>query len=251
MYGYENNRNSPVYRYTRTAPNMFPKKKGLTVPWGTWTTCATLKVCFRNGLFLCSFDCFFFHKFKFEGGGIRIWRAYAIGQGRLIPYQDFIVKPQGPTGLVVNENFFPLKAARLHKTTTNSDGGKSNGLFAGSEPGCNMVFKKCSELESHLDIGEHCHIRWNFDTAYDRLKRDWVEKFLSVDKEDIDRAHLESTYCESGWPEWILQLLVFQQPTFEEACWALKDKKTISWQKHRFKESFTTKWKKKKNCQID
>ena len=56
-----------------------------------------------------------------------------------------------------------------------------------------MVFKKCSELESHLDIGEHCHIRWNFDTAYDRLKRDWVEKFLSVDKEDIDRAHLEST----------------------------------------------------------
>ena len=46
----------------------------------------------------------FFHKFKFEGGGIRIWRAYAIGQGRLIPYQDFIVKPQGPTGLVVNEN---------------------------------------------------------------------------------------------------------------------------------------------------
>ena len=156
--------------------------------------CVLETVCFFVRLIVFNF----FHNFKFEGEGMRIWRAYGIGQGRLIPYQDFIVKPQGPTGLVVNENFFPLKAARLHKTTTNSDGGKSNGLFAGSEPGCNMVFKKCSELESHLDIGEHCHIRRNFDTAYDRLKRDWVEKFLSVDKEDIDRAHLKSTYCESG-----------------------------------------------------
>ena len=81
--------------------------------------CVLETICFFVRLIVFNF----FHKFKFEGGGIRIWRAYAIGQGRLIPYQDFIVKPQGPTGLVVNENFFPLKAARLHKTTTNSDGG--------------------------------------------------------------------------------------------------------------------------------
>ena len=90
---------------------------------------------------------------------MRIWRAYGIGQGKLIPYQDLIVKPQGPTGLVVNEIVFPLKAVGLHKSTINSDGEKSDGLFACSVPGCNMVFKKCSELENHLDIGEHCHIR--------------------------------------------------------------------------------------------
>ena len=99
-------------------------------------------MCFRNGQFvfvrLIVFN--LFHNFKFEGEGMRIWRAYVIGQGRLIPYQEFIVKPQGPTGLVVNETFFPLKAARLHKTTTNRESEKSDGLFAGSEPGCNMVF---------------------------------------------------------------------------------------------------------------
>ena len=54
---------------------------------------------------------------------MRIWRAYGIGQGRLIPYQDLIVKPQDPTGLVVNEIFLLLKAARLYKSTINSDGG--------------------------------------------------------------------------------------------------------------------------------
>ena len=38
-----------------------------------------------------------------------------------------------------------------------------------------------------------CHIRRNFDKAYDRLKRDWAEKFLSVDREDSDSAPLESS----------------------------------------------------------
>ena len=135
----------------------------------------------------------FFHNFKFEGEGIRIWRAYGIGQGKLIPYQDLIVKPQGPTGLVVNEIFLLLKVAWFYKSTINSDGEKSNDLFACSEPGYNMVCKKCSELESHLNIGEHCHIRRNFDKAYDRLKRDWAEKFLIIDREDSDSAPLESS----------------------------------------------------------
>ena len=33
----------------------------------------------------------------------------------------------------------------------------------------------------------------NFDKVYDGLKRDWAEKFLSVDKEDIDSAPLASS----------------------------------------------------------
>ena len=43
-----------------------------------------------------------YHNFKFESNGIRVWRAYGVGQGRLIPYQDIIVKPQGPTDLAVD-----------------------------------------------------------------------------------------------------------------------------------------------------
>ena len=53
-----------------------------------------------------------------------------------------------------------------------------------------------------------CHIRRNFDKAYDRLKRDWAEKFLSVDREDSDSAPLDllvknSTNAEIG--DWRLQ----------------------------------------------
>ncbi|CAH3186767.1 unnamed protein product [Porites lobata] len=39
-----------------------------------------------------------------------------------------------------------------------------------------MVFKKFSELENHLDVGEHSQVRRNSDTVYDKLRRDWADK---------------------------------------------------------------------------
>ena len=57
-----------------------------------------------------------YHNFKFELNGIRVWRAYGIGKGKVIPYQDIIVKPQGPTDLVVDVEFFSVKEVRTHKT---------------------------------------------------------------------------------------------------------------------------------------
>ena len=47
-----------------------------------------------------------------------------------------------------------------------------------------MVFKKFSELENHLDVGEHRQVRRASETVYDKLRRDWAEKFLSVDEEN-------------------------------------------------------------------
>ena len=35
------------------------------------------------------------HNFKFELNGIRVWRAYGVGKGKvIIPYQDIIVSPK-------------------------------------------------------------------------------------------------------------------------------------------------------------
>ena len=123
-----------------------------------------------------------YHNFKFESNGIRVWRAYGVGKGRVIPYQDIIVNPQGPTDLVVHVEFFSVKDVRIHKTKS-SDDEQSSGLFFFSEPGCQMVFKKFSELESHLDVGEHRQVRRVSETVYDKLRRDWAEKFLAVDEE--------------------------------------------------------------------
>ena len=51
-----------------------------------------------------------------------------------------------------------------------------------------MVFKKFSELENHLDVGEHSQVRRNSDTVYDKLRRDLVEKFRTVDKDEENRS---------------------------------------------------------------
>ena len=47
-----------------------------------------------------------YHNFIFELNGIRVWRADGVGRGIVIPYQDTIVKPQGPRDLVVDVLFF-------------------------------------------------------------------------------------------------------------------------------------------------
>ena len=123
-----------------------------------------------------------YHNFKFELNGIRVWRAYGVGKGRVIPYQDIIVNPQGPTDLVVHVEFFSVKDVRIHKTKS-SDDEQSSSLFFCSEPGCQMVFEKFSELESHLDVGEHHQVHRASETVYDKVRRDWAKKFLTVDEE--------------------------------------------------------------------
>ena len=40
-----------------------------------------------------------------------------------------------------------------------------------------MVFKKFSELESHLEVGEHRQVPRGSETVYDKLRRDRAEKF--------------------------------------------------------------------------
>ena len=40
------------------------------------------------------------------------------------------------------------------------------------------MFKKFSELESHVDVGEHLQVRGGSATVYDKHRRDWAEKSL-------------------------------------------------------------------------
>ncbi|KAL9973184.1 hypothetical protein ACROYT_G019602 [Oculina patagonica] len=148
-----------------------------------------------------------YHNFQCESNGIRIWRAYNVRQGRLIPYQDIIVKPQGPTDLVIDVDFFPVKETRIHDATS-TDGEETSGLFSCPEPGCQMVFKKVSELENHLDVGEHRQMRGGSETVYDKLRRDWAEKFLNVDNNE-GRSSAPVAHCDERGDEF-----EYQAPSF-------------------------------------
>ena len=100
-------------------------------------------------------------------------------------------------------DFFSVKETRFHKATS-SDDEQSSSLFFCPEPGCQMVFKKLSGLESHLDVGEHRQERGGSETVYDKLRRDWAKKFLTVDNnKETSRTLLahsdEHSDLQVGW----------------------------------------------------
>ena len=62
---------------------------------------------------------------------------------------------------------------------TEGDGEQTSGLFSCSEPGCHMVFKKFSELENHLDVGEHHRVRrGGSEMVYDKVEETMQKNFL-------------------------------------------------------------------------
>ena len=130
-----------------------------------------------------------YHNFRYEKNGIRVWRAYRIGSGKLIKFSNLISKQQVSPSLDVYEGFFPFRNIRVYKTTKDDEDVEHEGLFYCSEPGCQMVFKAFSELQNHLDVGDHSNVEKPGKlTAYDKLWREWATKFQTVDTWTTDAS---------------------------------------------------------------
>lgn len=108
-----------------------------------------------------------------------------MGRGKEVPFDELVSLSQGNTGLVVSEEFFDCRDTRVYKckdTTTESSVSSDSeiDMFECSEPGCIKSFKTFSELESHLDIGDHCvKEERQSETLYDNLRRDWADMFTT------------------------------------------------------------------------
>ena len=60
------------------------------------------------------------HNFTWDDKGLRVWRAYDIGPGKLIPFDDVVVQHEEATGFIVQENgdFFTMRNARHLNVST-------------------------------------------------------------------------------------------------------------------------------------
>ena len=125
------------------------------------------------------------HNIQFEEKGIRVWRSYGVGCGKEILFEELVSLSQENTGLVVSEECFDCRETRVYKckdTTTESSVSSDSeiDMFECSEPRCIKSFRTFSELESHLDIGDHCvKEERQSETLYDKLRRDWVDMFTT------------------------------------------------------------------------
>lgn len=140
-----------------------------------------------------------YHNFKYESNGVRVWKAYGVGPGKLILYDDIIKKRQNSTCLKVNIDFFPFQQARLYspsKPNQDCQNKEEDGLFSCSEPGCQKVFRTFADLENHLDVGDHTRETPTPNhNVYDKLRREWAMHFLTVSKRQVAPAssHGETT----------------------------------------------------------
>lgn len=131
-----------------------------------------------------------YHSFNYEESGIRVWKCYGIGKGKVIPYKDIYVNHQGPTELQTKESeaFYDSPAKRelkqhlqAEKTTKTSEQ-----LFECSVAGCEEAFETFAQVQLHLDVGKHSIKAMN---QYDEIKRDWALKFSSVDTTETQKSY--------------------------------------------------------------
>jgi uncharacterized protein YggL (DUF469 family) len=142
-----------------------------------------------------------FHNFHFESSGILAWKAYGIGSGKLFPYKALYVKHQGPTMLQTEGNdaehwFYSVKERDLNPERKKQPTA-SESLFECSVSGCTQAFALFSELESHLNVGQHMRIQATSESFYDKVRKDWAGKFASVDVASQTKCYGTSTSATS------------------------------------------------------
>ena len=145
-----------------------------------------------------------FHNFCFEFEGVRVSKAYGIGDGNLIPYERWQTTPQGPTLLKVEgQEFYNPSSSRLVKDPVEDTDEVSP--YQCPEGKCYAVFEKLEDLEVHMEIGEHKN-REGLG-LYDKLKLDWVSKFkeLTFEEHETTKHQYSKNVGNSNLPKgWAL-----------------------------------------------
>ena len=121
------------------------------------------------------------HNFTYKDSGIRVWKAYAIGIGRPIPWQSLYIRHQGWTNISLMEGkrFFTNTEIRdLHRPRVcqaSKDDVEINdqpSMFVCPEEGCNCTFDSFSELELHTDVG--IHYTRKSGSLYGKVQKNWA-----------------------------------------------------------------------------
>ena len=152
-----------------------------------------------------------FANFQFSEEGIKMWKAYNIGQGKFVKYDKLMksCSSQGNTDLVVIDPFTSprMSIGCLHKSNKakESDNDTSCCEFSCPREGCIKMFNTNAEMQKHLDVGRHS-FRSQRDFMNDTIKRKWANACSSVrpsyvSSEDNLRENSTADYpaVESGW----------------------------------------------------
>ena len=103
--------------------------------------------------------------------------------------------------------FYHLESRAIKATPSDDEGARDNSLFMCPESCCSSEFSTAEELQDHIHFGEH-DMKVSPESMYDRLKRDWAAKFLSITlesklsftaEEATGSEQLQEEPCGLGW----------------------------------------------------
>ena len=160
-----------------------------------------------------------FHNFSYGETGLRMWKAFNIGTGKLVLWSELDV--QVPSAINLNPasqelqfwDVQPRYVKLLERTNQNvNPDAAETALFECNEAGCSCKFDNYDAFQDHINFDNHDPISSNQESLHDKLRRDWVLKFsaMSVDgqeqkKPTAERSTEIATQVESSDAGWALQ----------------------------------------------
>ena len=160
-----------------------------------------------------------FHNFSYGETGLRMWKAFNIGTGKLVLWSELDVQVLSAINLnpASQELQFwdvqPRYVKLLERTNQNvNPDAAETALFECNEAGCSRDFDDYDAFQDHINFDNHDPISSNQESLHDKLRRDWVLKFsaMSVDGQEQKKPTAErstdiATQVESSDAGWALQ----------------------------------------------
>ena len=167
------------------------------------------------------------YNFEYEKKGVRMWKAYGIGKGKLLLYKDFYDSERKIDDLKV---VLPFSQRQKEPGTIQSATGEPTQLIFGcNDSTCILTFKTEREAQAHMDTGNHVR-ELESVSLFDNIRMKWAERVTGIHSVVSQSLVTTAVVLETG------EQVAESARRTPDMGWALK----VTREKRRFEEKVKT-----------